>query len=273
MSSLHTVFDRRLVRLHRDRSARTLPRHDVLFVEVAERLAERLDDVRRPFHSALDVGTREGTLLRLLAGRSIPLLAGCELSPVLARRQRNLMPHIPVVCADEEFLPFRDSSFDLVVSSLALHWVNDLPGTLVQVRRILKPEGFFLAALPGGGTLFELRQCLMEAELEVRGGASPRTSPVVDPKDAAGLLQRAGFSLPVVDSDVLTLTYEHPLALLRDLQGMGESSTLTVEKRSPLRRDVLLRAMDLYRQRHTGLDGRIEATIQVVWMAGWTPSG
>src|SRR5262249_48421749 len=175
-----------------------LPRHDFLIREAAERLCDRLDDIRRKFPLALDLGCHNGELATILAGRGgIERLVQCDLSPVMARRAAANGD--ATLAGDEEFLCFGAGSFDLVLSCLDLHWVNDLPGALLQIRQALKPDGLFLAVVFGLGTLDDLRTCLIEAEAEVKGGASPRVSPLADTRDGAGLLQRAGFTLPVAD--------------------------------------------------------------------------
>ena len=255
-------FDRRAVRAHR---ARASAAHDFLIREVAERLVDRLDDVKRSFTTALDLGCHAGELAAAFGGR-VPTLVQADASEALVRRTIGLR-----VVADEELQPFAEGAFDLVVSALSLHWANDLPGALVQARRALKPDGLFLAAMLGGETLRELRRCLIEAEASVSGGASPRVSPMVDLRDAAGLLQRAGFALPVADLDELTLTYADPFALMRELRGLGEANALRLRPKGFTRRAVLLEAARLYAERFAGRDGRIPATFQVVWLAGWAP--
>jgi SAM-dependent methyltransferase len=175
------------------------------------------------------------------------------------------------VVADEELLPFRPASLDAVASNLALHWVNDLPGALLQIRQALKPDGLFLGALLGGETLKELRQCLMEAELAATGGASPRVSPFADSRDAGALLQRAGFALPVTDTDTVTVQYASPLKLMRDLRGMGAANAVAGRLLKPTRRAVMLEALRLYREKFAGAEGRVPATFQVVYMIGWAP--
>lgn len=242
-------FDRRAVRLHR---ARADAAHDFLRREVAERLVDRLDDVKRRFERGLD------------------LSPGREVGAALRNRVARLVD-AGAVTFDEEYLPFGAGVFDVVLSSLALHWVNDLPGALAQIRRTLKPDGLFLAALLGGETLRELRQCLIEAEAAVTGGASPRISPMVELRDAAGLLQRAGFALPVADLDELTLTYPDPFALMRELRGLGETNALRLRPKAFTRRAVLFEAARLYVERFAGPDGRAPATFQVIWLAGWAP--
>ena len=262
-----TPFDRRLVRLHRERAAQLLAGHDFLFRAVAERLLDRLDDTTRRFPAALDLGCHAGELGRALNGRGgVERLVEADLSPAMARRAGGL-----AVALDEEALPFAQASFDLILSSLSLHWVNDLPGALIQARRALKPDGLLLAAMLGGETLRELRACLLEAELEIEGGAGPRVSPFADLRDVGGLLQRAGFALPVVDRDDITVTYPEALALMRDLRGMGETNAVRSRRQSFTRRATLLRAAALYAERFARPDGRIPATFQVIYLTGWAP--
>ncbi len=175
------------------------------------------------------------------------------------------------VAADEEALPFADGSLDLVVSALALQFVNDLPGTLIQVRRALKPDGLFLAALVGGDSLTELRQSFAAAEAEIEGGVSPRVAPFADVRELGALLQRAGFALPVTDVDRVTVRYASPLALMRDLRRMGATNALIERSRRPLRRATLRRLMEVYAERFADADGRVRATFEIVWLSGWAP--
>jgi len=262
-----SIFDRRAVRRNRDRAARSFGDHDFLMREVGERLADRLLDVKRAFSAVLDLGCHDGTFARLIGDRGgIETLVQCDLSPAMAARTPGL-----VICGDEEALPVRDDAFDLVVSNLSLHWVNDLPGALVQINRALKPDGLFLAAMLGGETLKQLRRSLMDAELEARGGVSPRVSPFADVRDLGGLLQRAGFALPVVDSDTVTVTYENALRLMADLRGMGEVNAVDARPRAFTGRSILYRAAQIYQSRHADNDGRIEATFQVLFLHGWVP--
>ncbi len=265
------VFDRSLVRKHRDRAAAGFAAHDFLIREVAERLADRLDDVTRRFPLALDLGCHTGEIAATLGGRGgIEQLVQCDLSPAMAARAA-VNGH-PTLAVDEEWLPFAPASFDLVISCLSLHWVNDLPGTLVQIRRALKPDGLFLAAVLGAGTLVELRQSLMDAELAEEGGVSPRVSPFADVRDLGALLQRAGFALPVVDADAVTVTYGDPLRLLTDLRGMGEANACVEQRRGLTRRATLMQALQAYQSGFAGGDGRLPATFQVMTMTGWAPA-
>ncbi len=267
MSGTMYVFDRGTVRRHRDRAAAGIENHDFLLREVGERLADRLDDVKRRFPVALDLGCHGGELGRLLKGRGgIKTLVQCDLSPEMARRAGPLS-----LAADEEFLPFAGECFDLVMSCLSLHWINDLPGALVQIRRALKGDGLFLAAMFGGNTLEELRRALAEAEIDEEGGLSPRVSPFADVRDAGDLLQRAGFALPVVDSDTITVSYGDPLRLMTDLRGMGESNAVIERRKSWTRRATLRGAATRYREMFGDSAGRVPATFHVIYLTAWAP--
>jgi SAM-dependent methyltransferase len=261
------VFDRTQVRRQRDRAAVHLPEHDFLLRESAERLADRLQDVTRRFPLALDLGCHGGELGQTLNGRGgIKHLIQADLSPRMAGRAGGL-----ALAADEEALPFPTRIFDLVLSNLSLHWVNDLPGTLVQIRDVLNEDGLFLATMLGGNTLWELRECFLEAELAEEGGVGPRVSPFVDIKDAGALLQRAGFSLPVVDADTITVTYADPMRLFADLRGMGETNAVAARRKTPTRRATLLRALTLYEERFKDASGRLPATFQILTLTAWRP--
>ncbi len=280
-----TVFNRQTVRRHRDRAAAAFGDHDFLFRESAERLCDRLDDVKRGFPLALDLGCHTGQLARALKGRGgIGTLVQCDLGPAMtamaaeaaeaaAPVDANALPDartLALAC-DEEMLPFGAGAFDLVMSNLTLHWVNDLPGALVQVCRALKPDGLFLASMLGGETLNELRQALAEAEIAEEDGLSPRVSPMADVRDAGGLLQRAGFALPVADSDTLTVIYPEPMKLMADLRGMGEANALIESRKGFTRRQTLLAAAARYRDLFADGEGHVPATFQVITLTGWAP--
>jgi SAM-dependent methyltransferase len=265
------VFDRALLRRRRERVDAGSEEATFLFRDVAERLAERLDDVSREFETVVEIGGRDGTLARLLLERrkaATALVTDCAAGFAAKVRAAGL----PALVCDEERLPLAEGKADLIVSNLALHWVNDLPGALVQINRALKPDGLFQGAILGGETLSELRHALMDAELEVTGGASPRVSPMVDLRDAAGLLQRAGFALPVADLDRIEVRYEDPLRLFADLRAMGETNAAVERLRRPTRRAVFQRALALYAERHAGPDGRIPARCDVIYLHGWRPA-
>jgi SAM-dependent methyltransferase len=270
MNDALTLFDRRLLRCRRDRAAPRLAEHDFLFREAGERLVDRLSDMRRSFPVALDLGCRDGLLARILQGRGgIERLVASDSSLLMARAAAS--PTAPVIVADEEALPFAAGSFDLVLSLLNLHWVGDLPGALLQICQALKPDGLFLGVMFGLGTLGELRECLLTAESELHDGAGPRVSPFAELRDAAGLLQRAGFALPVADSETLTVTYPDALALMRDLRGMGEANALAARPRGFAGRALFARAAALYAERYGDADDRIPARFQLIFLTGWAP--
>jgi SAM-dependent methyltransferase len=257
------VFDRSLIRRRLQR-AYAEGYAGFLLEHAAGDLMDRLAPVLREFPLALDVGTPDDIVARLLreSGRAGYV---ARLSPVSAGADGA------TVVGDEEALPFAGERFDLAVSLLSLQAVNDLPGALVQIRRALKPDGLFLGCLLGGATLTELRRAFTEAEAEIEGGVSPRIAPFADVRDLGGLLQRAGFALPVTDCDVLTVRYADPFAVLRDLRAMGLTNALTARRRTPLRRTTLLRAMQIYAEKFADADGRVRATFELIWLSGWAP--
>jgi SAM-dependent methyltransferase len=259
-------FDRRLVRHNRERAAPGFAARDFLVREAVDRLAERLADVKRQFTTALVLGAHGGRVAAALDDFGIETILQADLA-------RAMLPPAPTlrVVADEEWLPVAEGRFDLVVAALSLHWVNDLPGALVQIRRALAPDGLLLAALWGGATLTELRQAWLAAEAEA-GGASPRVAPFADLSDLAGLLQRAGFALPMADQDTLTVTYPDPLALMRELRGMGEGNAVHLRRRTPTPRSLLLAAARAYHDRFANADGRVPATFQMLFATAWAPA-
>lgn len=260
MTGAGRIFDRRTVRLRRARAAAGFADRSFLFEAVARDLVERLGDMRRRFDTALDLGCHDGALARALGndGR-IGALVHADPAPEMAARAPP-----PALAADEEALPFRDGCFDLVTSVLSLHWVNDLPGALVQVRRILRPDGLALLALFGAGTLSQLRVDLARAEIE-EGGAGARVSPFPDVRAAGSLLQRAGFAMPVVDESTLTVRFADARRLLADLRGMGEANALLARPRAPLRRAALARFL-------ADAPAPYEAGFSVLTLTGWKPA-
>jgi SAM-dependent methyltransferase len=257
------IFDRSLLSA-RHRRAVALGAETFLVDRLAEELAERLGAVLRRFETVVDLGTPTDAVRRAIAGQVGGMIA------VHARADRPAGPDLEVV-ADEDGLPFRNGSLDLVVSVLALQLINDLPGTLVQIRHALKPDGLFLAALLGGETLTELRQAFAAAEAELEGGVSPRVAPFAGLRELGALLQRAGFALPVADLDRVTVRYASPFALLHDLRRMAATNILTERRRMPLRRATLLRMAEIYAERFADADGRIRATFDIAWLSGWAP--
>jgi SAM-dependent methyltransferase len=259
------VFDRALVRQLLARACRA-GAADFLLARAAEDLDERLQVVTRRFEDILDIGTPTPIVAKLLAARGPKNLT--RVAPIDAAVGEGAWTGI---VGDEEALPFPPESFDLVTSALALQYVNDLPGALSQIRRALKPDGLFLGCLVGGRSLHELRAAMTQAESEVRGGASPRVAPFADVRDMGGLLQRAGFALPVTDVDTLTLRYDHLFALVRDLRAMGATNALATRDRRPLTREIAARAAAIYADQFADPDGRIRATIEIIWLTGWAP--
>lgn len=250
MSAPPRIFDSKAYALRRARAARA---GGTSFIArgAAEHLAERLGAVRREFTRGLDLGSRP---------ESFSLL-----EPLAHRWQRASF----FDDANGESLPFEPGSFDLVTSVLSLHAVNDLPGALIQIRRALKPDGLFIAALFGGATLHELRESFAAAESEISGGMSPRVAPFADVRDLGHLLQRAGFSLPVTDTERTTIRYREFATLVSDLRALGETNALTLRSRKFLRRDVLAAALAHYAADHAEVDGRFRATFDVAYLTGW----
>ena len=266
MDQIIRLFDQPLLRA-RQRRAAALGPVTFLLERVAEELAERLSAVLRRFELAVDLGTPGDAVRRALAANAcLPTVF------VAAHPLADLYPGTgPAVVAEAEALPFREGALDLIVSALALQWTDDLPGALAQIRRALRPDGLFLAALLGGDTLTELRQSFAEAEADTVGGASPHVAPFADVRALGQLLQRAGFALPVTDRERITVRYDNAFALFDDLRRMGATNVMRERSRRPLRRETLLRVAQIYAERFSDPDGRIRATFDVVWLSGWAP--
>ncbi|WP_109259599.1 methyltransferase domain-containing protein [Hyphobacterium indicum] len=264
-SSPPALFDRRLLRQRRNRAAGSLHDYDFLLQRAIDDLLDRVESISRDFPRALVLGGG-GAVGRALKDR--PRAAakiGQLIETDLAERLAN------DVCVDEEALPFADESFDLVLSPLALHWTNDLPGALIQINRALKSDGFFACAVIGGASLKELRQSLMTAETELYGGAAARVSPFADTVDMAGLLQRAGFAMPVSDVDRVTVRYGNAFVLMRDLRKMGETSILADRPRAPRGRKFFVRMAEIYSERFADADRKIRASFEIIHAGGWAP--
>lgn len=267
------VFDRALLRRRRDRLARgpsstvLADAPDFLLRWVADDIAARLSTVKRDFERILDLGAHTG-----LVGQAVQRLYPDALV-VCADSSIEMLTHCagPRVVVDEEMLPFSAATLDLVLSGLSLQFVNDLPGALAQIRRALRPDGLFVGAMLGGSTLHELRAALTQAELEVVGGASPRVAPFADVRDLGGLMQRAGFALPVTDADTIDVTYASALDLMGELRAMGAGNALVERRRAPGTRGLFLRAAEIYAERFANPDGRVRATFEVLTMTGWAP--
>lgn len=275
------IFDRDLVRWRLAR-ARSKSPATFLLDRAVEDMVERLGAVLRPFPRVLDLGTPGPHLAAALAGqegarREITRLSPLpeDASPENASPEdaspEDASPSWRTVTGDEEALPFAPESFDLIVSALALQSVNDLPGTLIQIRRALSADGLLMACLFGGQTLNELRAAFAVAEEERLGGVSPRVAPFADVRDLGALLQRAGFALPVTDVDTVMVRYPNMFALMADLRAMGATNPLAERLRRPASRGLLMRAARVYEEKFGDSDGRIRATFEIVWLTGWAP--
>jgi SAM-dependent methyltransferase len=279
----YEIFDRRLIRARRNRAASSFSSYDFLLHRTVEQTCERLLEINREFSTVLELGSHNGLFARMLCENQdfaslradIQTLFQTDLSHAMisdAPGSAQGGPFYRIVC-DEERLPFSEPDLDLAISHLSLHNVNDLPGTLIQIRRALKPDGLFLGAFFGGDTLHELRQSLTQAESDIEGGASPRVAPFADLANVGALLQRAGFALPVIDVDKVTVTYQDLPKLMVDLRGMGQSNSLIQRRKEPLRRATLMRASQIYQSEFADEEGRIKATFEIVFAAGWAPHG
>ncbi|MGB6396938.1 MAG: methyltransferase domain-containing protein [Bradyrhizobium sp.] len=246
------LFDRALLQARQRRALIQGPA-TFLLDRVAEDMEERLAAVKRDFADVADIWTPGDALRKPLGDRF------------------KSFTHIDLQDAAQEVLPFRPEQLDLAISALAFQFVNDLPGVLAQIRRALKPDGLLLAAMIGGDTLNELRQCFAAAEAELEGGVSPRVAPFADLRDVGSLLQRAGLALPVTDVDRVVVRYASAFALMADLRRMGASNVLLERRRLPTRRATMLRMAQIYAKRFADADGRIRATFDVIWLSGWAP--
>jgi SAM-dependent methyltransferase len=263
------LFDRALHRRRLDRAAAGFSAAGFLKARAASDAVERLEAIVREFPLAVDLGARDGAFARALAASDAAARVGALIETDLSQRMLVGRPGMRVQ-VDEERLPFRAGSLDLVVSTLALHWANDLPGVMIQIRQALKPDGLFIGAILGGSTCTELRQSLTAAEAELTAGAGLRIAPFAEAYDAAGLLQRAGFALPVADVDRVIVRYPHPLRLIADLRAMGETNALA-ERAPPLSRAVLARACEIYQEQFGQPDGKVPATFDILTLTGWAP--
>jgi SAM-dependent methyltransferase len=267
MTDERVLFDRTLLRRRRARFAHEIAAHERVLGHVAGEIAERVALMLRPFPLALDLGAYHGLLGRKVA--ELPSV-GAMIYAESVFAFAALCPRPALVC-DEDLLPFKEASLNLVVSGLALHRVNDLPGALVQIRRALCPDGLFMAALLGAGALKEIREALIAAEAETDGGASPRVSPFGDVREYGALLQRAGFALPVADVETLSVRYPSPREAMREVRALGGGNVLLARSRKPLSRHTLERAEEIYRARYGTSDGQVTASFEIVYLSGWGP--
>ena len=259
-----TVFDRYRVKHNRERARKEFSKYDFLFSWSQARLSDRLYDINRQFKTALHIGSRVPVCAE--KHDKIDFMATLDLTGTFVTPSAA-----PYIQATEEFLPIKAKSLDLVVSNLNLHSINDLPGALCQIRQSLKDDGLLMASMLGGETLHELRAIMAETEIELLGGVSPRISPFADKPQMGDLLQRAGFSLPVVDSEIVTVTYDNAFKLLHDLRGMGEGNSIIARDKTPLGKQFFMRLAQKYAQRYAESDGRIVASFEVIFLLGWSP--
>lgn len=257
MSDIPHIFDDQLRRRRREKVAGQLASTDFLLKPISIELSERLQAIHREFQTFVCHGA--GHLSQMIA-------SGC-----IATDTTQNSSQVGQIVLDEAALPFAPAAIDAFASVLTLHALNDLPGALAQIRHALRPDGLFIAALFGGDTLVELRKSFADAELEIDGGVSPRVFPFADLRDAGALLQRAGFALPVADSEKLVVHYESPIRLLHDLRHMAESNVLFDRRRTFLRRSVLFRTLEIYAANYADSTGRVRATFEVLYLTGWAP--
>ncbi|KAI1294418.1 S-adenosyl-L-methionine-dependent methyltransferase [Xylaria venustula] len=293
---IHQVFNRRTKWLQKERAAQNVEGSrvaDYLKDEVAIRVCERLLDIKREYPRVLDFGANSCNIARALTRKNpdpspeVPVsdpiatkighLLAVDSSESMLYRDADLEFNSQIdmtreVLTDEETLPYDANSFDLVLSSLSMHWINDLPGVLAQLNNILKPDCAFIGAMFGGDTLYELRTSLQLAEQERRGGISPHVSPLADVRDVGGLLQKAGFKMLTVDVEDIIVDFPDSFALMQDLQAMGENSAVLGREMGPIQRDVLLAADAIYRELHGNEDGTLPATFRMIHMIGWKES-
>lgn len=267
MNPGNAPFDRKLLASRRERALKKrVAGADFLLKAVVRDLEDRLAAVNRQFERALDLGGHTGLTSDMLVRiGKIDQVVRADI------QSGDFRERGPSLVADEESLPFAPDSFDLVVSALVLQWTNDLPGTLLQIRKCLKPDGLFLAVMPGGETLSELREAFLMAEAELTGGISPRVASFSTTQGIGALLQRAGFALPVVDQDKLTVRYDTAFHLMRDLKSMGAANVMKERRRTPTSRAVFFKMAENYMRLFSDKDGRIRATFQMISMSGWTP--
>lgn len=257
------LFNRFLIKLRRDKISSTFAKHDFLKKEISHRLIDNLGDIKKSFNIILSMNVDESCLTQRFKQAFI----------IHQDYSLNMLKSLPdmSIQADEEYLPYQNQSLELILSCLNLHWVNDLPGTLIQILRSLKPDGLFLGATFGGETLTELRQSMLKADIELRGGSSPHISPFIDVRDAGALLQRAGFALPVVSTERIIVTYSDALSLMKELKAMGENNALLKQYKGLTTPRLMVKVADIYHQTYANKNGRVPATFDIVYLQGWAP--
>lgn len=265
--AMDIIFDKKAIAANRHRALRAAdPKAAFLLDIAAEELAERLAVVERQFETAVELHGATGAAARAASATGkIQTMLRVEAEKAYGG-PGEISSEAPL-----EDVPLTAQSANLILAPLNLHLTNDTPGVFIQIRRALRPDGLFLAAIPGSGTLQELRDVLLATEAEMSGGASPRVIPFPDVRDVGGLLQRAGFSLPVIDAETYTVRYDSIFPLMRDLRAMGMANPLAARSRKPLSRAFFLRAAEIYAERYSDPDGRIRATFAIIYVSGWAP--
>ena len=271
MNAPPKIFDRGAIARNRARAAHMSDSPKALLNDNRRQLLDRLLDVKRTFRTALSLGCRSGETAKVLAqDHAVETVVTSDFSEEFTR-QAQQKGFLSVAC-DEEWIPFGSEVFDLIIAEHSLHWTNDLPGSLIQLRRCLQPDGLFLASLFGGATLHELRDSLIEAESSLLGGITPRVSPFVDVRDAGNLLQRAGYALPVADTDIIVHEFDRLDDLFDELRQMGENNAIQERSKGLTTRRLFDTAEDIYRTRHSAENGKLRATFEIVTLTAWAPS-
>ncbi|MDP9812784.1 SAM-dependent methyltransferase [Rhizobium tibeticum] len=265
--TMDIIFDQARIATSRHRALLNYdPKATFLLDIAAEELGERLAVVERTFEHAVELHGATGAAAHAaITTGKIGRLTRVESERAYAKAEEAFIE------AALEEVPLEPQSANLVLAPLSLHLTNDTPGVFIQIRRALKPDGLFLAAIPGAGTLQELREVLLATEIEMTGGASPRVIPFADVRDVGGLMQRAGFALPVIDAETYTVRYDSIFPLMKDLRAMGMTNPLVARSRKPLTRAFFLRAAEIYAERYADPDGRIRATFSIIYASGWAP--
>lgn len=257
------IFSRDLIKKRRERIATNFTNHAFLNQEISARLIDNLQDIKRDFKTILNMNGHD-QLIKHALPQSLILKQDLALTMIKNSSCFALQ-------ADEELIPIQNQCLDLVLSCLNLHWVNDLPGTLVQLLSCLKPDGLFIAAMLGGETLTELRQAMMKADIDHLGGISPHISPFIDVRDAGALLQRVGFALPVVSTERITVTYTDAFALMKELKAMGENNALIKRSKGLSSPKLMMKVAEVYHDMFADDTSRIPATFDIIYLQGWAP--
>ena len=271
MSNFPIIFDRKKVKKNRNRFSPNLNKEVEQINTIGLELCDRLSDVKKKFKSALVLG--DDVLKNESYLRNKYKIEKVVCGDLSYKRLKKISNKIDTVCLDEELLPFKENIFDLIIANFCLQWANDLPGSLIQLRRLLKPDGLFIATLPGGSTLSELRESFNNAEMEIKGGVTPRVSPFVDIKDAGNLLIRTGFSLPVAEKDLYTLKFDNLMLLFNALRSYGQSNVLVERCKNLTTLNLFKKVEDFYLKRFSLSNNQIQVSLEVITLTGWSPSG